>query len=166
MLTRDELAKELSYNPDTGEFFWLRAASRRKMGQPAGNVKENGYRVISFRYKMYGAHRLAFLMMEGALPSDCVDHINGNRSDNRWENLRHATRVMNSRNLGRSAANTSGITGVHWHKRTGTWQSHIMIDGKSKFLGYFKTIFDAAAARLSANNAHGFHENHGTARCN
>jgi len=136
-LAQKTLKEKLSYNADTGIF-------TRPNGSVAGAVRDGGYIQISVCNKLYRAHRLAFLYMEGRLPVDQVDHINRKRDDNRWCNLRHATQLSNSRNM---SSNTDFL-GVNWDKRRNKWLSigeHI--DGKNKFLGRFKTHLAACYAR-------------------
>jgi hypothetical protein len=99
---------------------------------------------ISINGKQRFAHRLAFLLMTGCCPK-FVDHIDGNRSNNRWNNLREASIQINQQNL-RSAQknNTSGYLGVMYHKnRKKPWSARIYADGKHRHLGYFA---DPAAA--------------------
>jgi hypothetical protein len=83
-----------------------------------------------------------------------VDHINGVRSDNRWCNLRLATQRQNSANQGLRTTNKSGIKGVSWEARRGSWRAQIVAGGKALFLGSFKTITEAKAARLAAEAEH------------
>jgi len=91
------------------------------------------------------AHRLAFLYMEGVFPPNQVDHIDRNRKNNRWENLRTATNAENCRNR-------TGVIGVYENKKTGGWYASIGVEGKSKYLGYFKTKEDALKARQDGEN--------------
>ena len=98
----------------------------------------------------------------GAVPSGYeIDHINGQRNDNRLENLRLVTRQENMRNAKKSKANSSGVTGVSWNKAKKRWRAYVMVGYKQKSLGYYADWFDAVCARMSANNQLGFHENHG-----
>jgi hypothetical protein len=90
-----------------------------------------------------------------------VLHINHSRDDNRFVNLRHATRVENSRNKSIYSKNTSGFNGVCWYERGSKWIANIRINGKLKHLGYFTDIDEAIIARKKANIEHEFHENHG-----
>lgn len=95
----DVLKELLSYNPETGLFVWLKNRGRlAKCGSVAGSLDTHGYLHITISGKIYLSHRLAFLFMTGEFPIDCVDHINRVRTDNRWCNLRDATKRQNSNN--------------------------------------------------------------------
>jgi hypothetical protein len=162
-LTQKELKEMLNYEPTSGNFTWVKATNRSiKVGDIAGCVDKLGYRAIKINGKIYKAHRLAFLYMTGKFPTDEVDHINHSRDDNRFVNLRHATRVENLRNQSMYSKNKSGFTGVRWHEGASKWVANIGINGKDKHLGYFTDIDDAIACRKKANIENKFHENHGT----
>lgn len=105
--------------------------------------------------KVY-AHRLIFFIANGYSPKE-VDHINGNRSDNRPSNLREVDRKQNSKNK----ACKSPIVGVGWDKSRGKWRSQVMVDGCAVFLGRFGCFGQAVGARISANEKYNFHKNHG-----
>jgi HNH endonuclease len=96
-------------------------------------------------------------------PDGEIDHINGDRSDNRWENLRDATHAENHRNMRISKRNTSGRVGVSWGKAQQQWQAYISMDGKLLHLGFFGSWDDASSAREAAERHLGFHANHGSA---
>ncbi len=96
-------------------------------------------------------------------PSGEIDHINGDRTDNRICNLRDVTSAGNSCNRRRQDRNTSGVTGVAWDKRASRWQARIGLNGKQKYLGYFDSLDEAVAARKAAELELGFHPNHGRA---
>lgn len=83
-----------------------------------------------------------------------IDHRSGQGLDNRKENLRFATHAQNMRNRRIDKRNTTGVTGVYWNKRKSKWQSLIMINGKRKGLGYFRTFDEAVAARKTSENEH------------
>ena len=90
-----------------------------------------------------------------------LDHINGDRLDNRIENLRPVTRQENLKNQKRSIANTSGVTGVYWDRETGKWRALIRIGGKVKTIGRFLSFEEAVMARKEAERKNGYHANHG-----
>lgn len=157
-----ELLKEyLSYDPDTGDFVWLRDSKARKLkGMKAGYV-QHGYLKIQLLKKKYSAHRLAFLYMTGELPPDQVDHINHVKDDNRWCNLRHASYADNAKNHPMQKNNTTGVVGVRWDRFKSLWFAGIKVDGNSIYLGRRKDKFEAICLRKSAEIKYGFHANHG-----
>lgn len=143
-----ELAEMLSYDPETGQFSWKIKRRRAKVGFLN---KSDRYIYVQVRGKNYAAHRLAFALMTGSWPSGEVDHINGNRSDNRWVNLREASRSENMRNVGRKAGNSVGIKGVsRCHTKSERWRASIVVDRKHIHLGSFSTPEEAAAAYEAA----------------
>lgn len=156
-ITQKRLKELLHYDPDTGLFQWkVRLSNSTKIGDIAGAKDGHGYIGISIGRRSYNASRLAFLYMKGYFPEYDVDHRNRIRDDNKWENLRHATRSCNTRNCSISKRNKSGVTGVHWHNQTKRWASSIRIMYKNKHLGEFENLRDAAQARWDAEVKHGF----------
>lgn len=129
----------LSYEPETGSFTWnIQRRGKKPADGFAGSVnKISGYRVINIDRTEYKAHRLAWLYMTGKWPVEFIDHKNGDRSDNRWCNLREATHSQNMRNRGVLPTNTSGLKGVVWHKRQKKWCAQSKLNGKNIYLGSF-----------------------------
>ena len=126
-----------------------------EIGQVAGCIhKGTGYIHVKIKAKCFKAHRLVFLYHYGYLP-ECVDHIDGNRSNNKWTNLREATVFDNNRNMRLYCRNVTGLHGVHPSSRGG-W--NVNFPGKSTWA---KDFFEACCIRKSAENRIGFHENHG-----
>ncbi len=80
----------------------------------------------------------------------CTDHINGDKLDNRRENLRVATKSQNNRNCGIRKDNTTGAKGVDLQKRFGKYRARIFCNGRSHALGYFRTLEEARRAYLDA----------------
>jgi hypothetical protein len=154
MITADFIRSLLDYNPETGHLTWRRNRSGTAYaGSRAGNVNCNGYRIIGLNGKRFQEHRICWLHFYGVLPDLDLDHINGNRSDNRIANLRPATDSQNQANKDASPRNTScGVKGVTWHKRCAKWQASITINGKRRYLGVFASLDDAASAYMSAAN--------------
>ena len=154
-LTVDALKAHLHYDPVTGIFI------SRRTGNILGCKIKKGYYVITIKKKQYVAHRLAWLYMVGSFPKNDIDHINHIRYDNRFINLRAATRVDNGKNQSKHCRNTSGTTGVSWSEDRQKWTAHICSYGKSYNLGRYTDKFEAICARKSAENKYGFHPNHG-----
>lgn len=143
MISAEELRKLSLYDPRTGTFL------RTKNGKPAGSVFKDGYVYITFgRGRRYKAHHLAWLYMTGEWPSQLIDHINRIRRDNRWENLRLATKSQNAVNSKIRSTSKSGVTGVY--KGNGAWVSEIYVQGKYIYLGRFKDMETAKAVRINA----------------
>ena len=146
-ITQERLKQLLHYSPDDGQFRWLVKAVRKvNIGDVAGCVSSIGYVQISVDKKLHLAHRLAFLYVTGEFPVNDVDHINCDKSDNRWVNLREATRQQNVHNTGIRGDNTSGKKGVYWHSTRGKWVAQVQLSGERIHLGLFKDIVDAAKA--------------------
>lgn len=151
ILTQAELKRQLLYNPETGLFTWLVSNSNRvKIGSIAGNINKDGRIEIGINKKVYKAHRIAWLYVHGYLPELGIDHINGNASDNRINNLRHVSQRCNMQNCKISSNNTSGFPGVCWHKQNNNWLAAIMINRKKCNLGSHPTALEAALARYTA----------------
>lgn len=165
----------LRYEPETGRLFWLerpremfpaihhwKTWNTRYAGTEAfPSTDAAGYRQGRIFDVQYRAHRVVWLIQTGNWPDGQIDHINGIRDDNRLSNLRVVSNIENGRNQSRYSTNTSGVTGVYWHRARQKWAAGIKINGRIKYLGLFNLIEDAAATRASSNLAHGFSERHG-----
>lgn len=145
-ITQDRLKSLLSYDSETGVFTWRINVSNRLKGTVAGSVRANGYLVIKISGRNYRAHRLAWLYAYGVWPKEQIDHRNGDRKDNRVNNLREATHQENQMNQKFHADNTSGFRGVNWHTRAKKWVAQIQKGGRSRYLGSFPTPEAASAA--------------------
>ena len=157
-LTSEQLRELLNYDPQTGVFMWCNPITNAvKAGQSAGHVdKSHGYRKISVAGGQYYAHRLAWFYMTGKWPRSQIDHINMDRADNRFCNLREATNAENNNNRGLSRRNTSGAKGVHFFRRVKKWKVAIRNNGQQIHLGYFSTKSEAEAAYArAAEDLHG-----------
>lgn len=149
--SREELVQHLSYSPDTGEFWWLSSGKGRLLDRPAGCNSSNGYVRIYLYGRMHQAHRLAWLYMTGEWPEKMIDHVNGDKLDNRWENLRHVQRFVNGQNRKRANKNSSsGLLGAHKHGNDRRWTSSISTPNGVKFLGFFESANDAHKAYVLA----------------
>jgi len=138
-----EIRQVLDYDTETGVFLF-------KDGSPAGHLCPKGYRIIRIYGRNYRAGRLAFKLAIGHDPEHEVDHINGNRSDDKAWNLRDATRSENNRNHRLRRDNASGFKGVSMEKRTGRYRALITAGGKQQSLGYFETAEQAHKAYATA----------------
>jgi len=162
ILTQDRLKEILKYYPESGNFIRiLSCAPNAQAGQLAGYTDARGYRVVGIDGSSYKLHRIAFLYMNGEMPPSGVDHIDGDKENNSWSNLRLATQQENSRNKKIYKRNTSGVNGVSWCKRSEKWVASIRVSGKTKHIGYYSSLDDAAAQRGLAEKKYGFHPNHG-----
>ena len=149
-LTPERLREVLDYNRDTGVFVWAVPTNPRiKVGDVAGCVPERGYRLVRIDRHPYRAHRLAWLYVYGEWPAVQIDHINGDRADNRLANLREATGAENMQNQRRPQSNNqSGFLGVR--PSGGRWRAAIMVGGRKRYLGCFGTPEKASEAYVAA----------------
>lgn len=155
-VTAVRLRELLNYDPQTGIFTRrIDIRQRWKAGSVAGNIAPSGYVRITIDGRSTQAHRLAWLWMTGAWPDADIDHINGDRADNRWANLRDVTRTVNMQNLrGAFGNNKSGLLGAGWDKARRKWMAVIWINGQRHHLGRFDSPEGAHLAYLSAKRLH------------
>ncbi len=116
------------------------------VGMVMGTRTQSGYIVIRLGCIGIQAHRLAWFYVYGKWPSEHIDHINGNPSDNRIDNLREVDQLRNAWNSKKSATNRSGYKGVSWHRSAKRWQAQLTHKGQSYHLGYFDSQHEAAKA--------------------
>lgn len=140
----------LVYCPETGVLTWRVTTGARGMaGAKAGSVRADGYRAVKVRGRLYKAARVAWFCMTGAWPAEEIDHINGDRDDNRWGNLREVSRAVNMQNIRRAQKRSVlGVLGVSRHRRK--YRACIKKDGKSTYLGLYETAELAHAAYVAA----------------
>lgn len=154
--------KYLNYRSNDGCFLWKESRGRVKRLDKAGTINNKGYLIININGKLWQAHRLVWLFANGEFPEHQIDHIDGNKLNNCIYNLRDVTNRENNRNKSRPSNNSSGVSGVFFHKKYKKY--YVTITGKNGFrihLGQFNNLLDAAAMRLSAEKDHGYHINHG-----
>jgi len=174
--SKEVLDQVLKYDPDTGKLFWRvrpvtmftqgKSADRprsamhacnqwnsRWAGKLASTLKPDGYCYIHFNYRTELAHRIAYKIMTGVDPVE-IDHIDRNRSNNKWSNLREGSRSSNLRNLALRPSNTSGYHGVSFSKRQQKWIASI-------WLGSFDSKEEAIETRKKYEALLGYHTNHG-----
>lgn len=154
--TQSRIKELLWYDKDTGKFTWLENRTNVKKGSIAGCRALNGYTLIRIDKKLCLAHRLAWVFMYGDfdLPN-LIDHINGDKEDNRISNLRPATKVMNGQNRRSAQSNnrSSGLLGVAYIDHTRKFTAYIDKGGKRTYLGLFKRKEDAHQAYLEAKRS-------------
>lgn len=148
----DRFSEYLSYDPETGDIRWIKRPGRRgRVGSVAGNTDSKGYRRISFMGRSFGGHRVALLLTKGEWPREEIDHVNGDRSDNRLCNLREADRSMNGQNIRKPMrTGASGYLGVSFHKNNRRWVASIKVARKTIFLGQFGSPEEAHACYIEA----------------
>lgn len=182
--TPEQLRQLLSYDPVSGKLYWKERGpelfksknpKRQAAGHQRWNARFSGQEAMIgidahgyYQGTIFGhylkAHRVIYALVKGHWPSGEIDHVNGNRRDNRARNLREVSHKENLRNCHKSVRNKSGVTGVSWNKVHQKWQASITINGKLKALGAFKNKGDAIQARRDAEAKAGFGPTHGSDR--
>ena len=171
----ETLRKLLDYDPETGFFTWKprpvdmfskpmiqKSWNTRFAGKRAfPTTNSDGYHQGSVDGPLLKAHRIAWAMYHGSWPEGQIDHINGDRTDNRIVNLRDIPPLENHKNRKLAKNNPSGIIGVYWRKEQNCWMAKIGLNNKIVHLGYFANLSDAIEARKKAERMLGFHPNHG-----
>lgn len=165
MLTAERINEVLAYDPCNGYLTWKVDKGRNRSGHRAGSIKMFRGRVmrrdVTIDQKSYKEHRVILLMVTGQWPDGEVDHINGDTTDNRIDNLRVVNSSDNSRNTKTRSTNTSGVMGVSLHKRSGKFHANIQHGGRQVYLGSFASFDDAVSARKDGERRYGYHANHG-----
>lgn len=170
--SKERLDRLLKYEKTTGRLFWRKRSpdlftatagrnqvhacnqwNSRWAGKEAFVKVNKGYRCGVLNYQPVLAHRVIWKMMTDKEPIE-VDHIDGDRLNNRWRNLRNVTIAQNRRNAAKRSDNKSGTNGVFWNSRYQNWQVVIHVGG-------FDKLEDAIAARKQAERRLGYHPNHG-----
>jgi hypothetical protein len=166
-LSAEEVRELFDYDDETGVLYWaIDRSIKTKAGDVAGGGHNQGYLRVGVNYSHYLIHRIVWLLKYGDWPKYTIDHIDGDKKNNRISNLRDCPQQENLKNQGLRTNSSSGIVGVNWIKATSKWRAIITIDGRTKVLGQFINIKDAEECRLKANAVYGFHENHGSRKCN
>ena len=167
-ITYSRLVEVLEYKKE-GTLIWkINTCQWDRVGKVAGTLSKKGYIKIQIDGKIYQAHRLIWFLINKQWPKEEIDHINHDPADNRIENLREASRSMNTKNMSRDRRNTSGHAGVCLYTRVGKrvglvnkWIAQIVVDTQHKWLGAYATKAEAIEARKAAEVKYGFHPNHG-----
>jgi len=140
----------------SGKLFWRISPARAvKQGSECGYECSQGYRCVGFKGKYRKVHRIIWAMIHGSWPTEEIDHIDGNRSNNKPENLRCVTRLENRKNLKKRIDNSSGQIGVHWSSLCSKWRVGIVVNGKkTNMLFNSKDAAVAEAKRLHSQNGY------------
>ena len=172
-LTREIANDLLRYNILTGDLTWRNRSrvyfksdadhkgwNTKYEGEPAGHYGANG-RAVGIFGKLYQTSRVFWLMRLGRWPLGVVDHINGDKSDERWINLRDVSNQENCKNQSMFISNSSGTTGVRWAANRNRWRASIRVNGKTEHLEYFTGKDLAITARKAAEVKYNYHPGHG-----
>lgn len=149
----EELREHFSYSPADGNVLRIKRFANdpaAPLNCPVGYRRKDGYIGVEIKERQYLLHRVIWAIHTGAWPAAFIDHRDGIRDNNRWENLREATREENHQNKSLYSNNKTGVTGVYWEKRYCYYTAHIRLAGKKYYLGSFPTIREAAVARAKA----------------
>ena len=150
MLTQDRVRQLFVYDQATGKLYW-KPRKGVAAGREAGCVsKKDGYRRVGIDFTGYLVHRIVWLYEIGEMPPGLLDHVNMDRLDNRFENLRLATKSQNGFNRLRSKRNNSGFKGVCYDKSKGNYLAKICVNYKQINIGRFSNPEDAHAAYAAA----------------
>lgn len=157
-LTQQRLIELVSYNPETGEFINKISRGNLIAGCNIGGIdNSNGYARICIDGKRYKAHRLAWLYVYGNFPKNFIDHVDGNKSNNKISNLRECSHAQNHQNRLKNSTNNCGFLGVHFSISTGKYRAQIQLDGENRHIGLFDSPEEAHNAYLSEKkNLHKF----------
>lgn len=179
MFSPEFLKECFDYDAISGEIFWSYSRPRGHFptersyrtymaniaGLRAGGVgKYHGYRYVTVCQKLLKEHRVIYALHFGQHPEGLIDHIDRDKTNNKIENLRIVSDAINSRNTRKYSNNTSGYTGVYFHKAKRHWRARVRHDGKLIHIGSFPTAEQANSARvayLQDNPQLGFTDHHG-----
>lgn len=149
MLTQTYLQSVFTYKD--GQLYWVGNRRGAKKDKPISGKVGIGYVGCMLDGKHYLLHRLVYLYIHGYMPVDNIDHINGDKTDNRIENLRVVSKTGNQQNMRKAyTTNKSGLLGAFYSKKHKNWFSRICVNGKRKWLGCFKTSEEAHQAYVTA----------------
>lgn len=170
-----ELVRLLDYNPDTGKLYFKAREvrcendrlwnARHAKKEAFFSTSRTGYKTGKLNNRHYLAHRIIWKWSTGLEP-EFIDHISGDKADNRLANLRSVSCAENNRNKALAKNNASGSCGVYLFvsdKGAQRWRARIVVDGRQRYLGSFRTRAEAEAARREAEARYGFTRRHGLA---
>ena len=157
-LTQSNLAKFFDYKE--GQLFWKFSTGRVAAFSKAGSLGSHGYFQVKLMGKIYLVHRLIYTLINGQIPNN-VDHIDGNKTNNKIENLRSCTQSENRMNACRSTSNKIGIKGVCWSKSNKCWRVQVKKQSKKVYDAFFDDLELAEFVAIEARNKHhGFFSKH------
>lgn len=179
ILSVDDMRELVKYEPDTGKCYWkvrepkwfpdrvaissdsaCKSWNKNFSGKEIKSVNQFGYIAFQILGNDYKLHRFIWEYVTGGKP-DSIDHINGDKLDNRICNLRNVTFSEQMRNMPLRFNNKSGKSGVSWDKPLGKWKVGISVNNKNIYLGYYHNLQEAIAVREKAEIKYGYHKNHG-----
>lgn len=152
MISHEELLRRVSYDEHTGIFIrTFKGSKNTNVGDVANKNADYGYDKVSVAGKCYKAHRLAWFYHYKQWPDGDIDHINGDRKDNRIANLRCVKRKTNQENMHKAQKNNKeGLLGVCYNKDKKKYRATITDNYKSIHLGYFKDPDEAHKVYIQA----------------
>lgn len=145
-LTAEYIRSVINYDPETGDVW--------RKGRKVSTTRPEGYLVINVNDRIYRLSRIIWLWMTGEWPKNDVDHIDLDKGNNRWANLRDSTFTQNMQNRPRRSINKSGFKGVCWDKKAGKWHAQIGYGGTQHHIGYFNRPESASKAYSDAATKH------------
>ncbi|ACL81357.1 putative HNH endonuclease [Sulfitobacter phage EE36phi1] len=167
--SRETLLKLLQYDPKTGSLYWKERSeefsdhirfNKRYAGKPAFTCISRGYQTGTIEGVHYKAVRVIWKMVHGYDP-EVIDHIDGNKLNNRISNIRNVTQVENTKNRANYKNNTSGYPGVNWIARLQKWQVTTGGAKHRKYHGTYASLEEAISVKKQMEKDYGYHQNHG-----
>jgi hypothetical protein len=157
------------YKREHGILIWKKITSNRaKVGDQVGNVMitKSGLKYLqtSVDKNRLQVHRIIWFIERGRWPTHEIDHIDGNGLNNKIENLRDVPGLQNMKNLTKRKDNSSGTTGVYWHKGASKWLVQAQVNGRYIYGGLHSSLEEAINHRKTLSDSYGFHENHGRSK--
>jgi hypothetical protein len=155
MKTIEELRTVFRYDPETGFIHWLnKPIGRMSVNGKAECLDKDGYVSVGHGKKRYRTHRLAWALQTGNWPTKGLDHINGNRTDNRWTNLREANDRQNQQNSKLRSDNTIGHKGIYWYRPRSSWRVKIRDGTGREIIKYRKNLEEAIKLAAKLRETH------------
>jgi hypothetical protein len=153
-VSRERLHELFSYDPETGDFVRIKGGrGLPPVGTVFGCVNGGGYLVGMVDYRIYLLHQLAYFYMTGEW-ADYLDHADGDKTNNKFANLRKATASQNNANVPRNSLNTSGYKGVSWTRHANKYRASIKVNNRTIHLGYRAKAEEAHELYCAAAEKH------------